>query len=241
VGPLSLDQVVLAVKLSHIEPSTMMWTSNDPARKLARDLPELQGPPWPGPCGGANQVVWDNFRGARYQGPEVYSEETKLKIKPGPGRMVARTYIAQLPDTDDKGANRTDSYEACLAVQAPRQTGKPTETYAGLKFGAAKGGYFALLIDAAGRVAVYDAHDAKPSPLLPWQRLDAVKSGAAALNILHIAVKAGAATLFVNGRRLDLPAIDLKAERSAIGLEAASEASRQDTWKFLWVAGTESE
>ena len=230
-----------AIKLSRIEPSTSIWKSNDPAHKLARDLPELQGPPWPGPCGGANQIIWDSFREDRFHGPDLYSEETKLKIKPAPGKIVARTYIAQLPDTDDTGAIRTDAYDACLAVQAPRRSDNPADTYAGLKFGAAKGGYYALLVDASGRVAVYDAHGGQPSALLPWQPLDGARSGAGAVNILHIEVKAAAATLFVNGRKLDLSPLDLKAERSAIGFEAASEPSRQDTWKFLWAAATESQ
>jgi hypothetical protein len=240
-GPYSLDEIVQLIKFDKILPSTKMWKASTPARLLARDMPELEGPPWPGPCGGANQVVWDTFRTEGLKGPVVFSEDTKLKLKASPGKTAIHTYKAMLPDAGEDGSVRTDAYEACLAVQTPHAAEKPADTYALLQFGVSADGYYALLLDAAGEVAVYDGHPSPAVQLLGWRRLDAVKTGPGAVNILQVVVKAKSATLLVNGAQLVLPPVALAAERGAIGYGSHSEEARRDTWKFLWAAATEAQ
>jgi len=239
--------VVLLIKLDKIHPSTTMWKTSSPARVDARELPELDGPPWPGPCGGKHQVVWDTFRIANWegvQGPIVFAEGSKLKVKAPPGKekFYPRVFESLLPDAGDDGSIHTDAYEACLALQNPRLADNPAETYAGLLFGISKdSGYLELLIDAAGRVSVVDSNPSPARRLLDWSRIDVIETGPRAINVLQVMVKGRSANLLVNGRKLDLPPIDLKNERSSIGFGSGSEPTRADAWKFLWIAATEAE
>ena len=169
----------------------------------------------------------------------LFSEETKLKIKPPSGKTWSFGYNSLLPDADDDGNARTDTYEVCLAVQAPRTAQDPTSTYAGLKFGVSPKGYIAVLTDAAGRVAIYDAHQDPAVPLLDWRALASPLPPAGRVNIIQVVVKAGSANVFVNGTHLDAPPIALGVPRSRIGVEVHSEEAKEDAWKLLWAAATE--
>jgi hypothetical protein len=240
-GPFSLDEIVQLIKFDRILPSTTTWKASSASRMPARDLPELEGPPWPGPCGGANHVIWDTFREPVRHGPVMITEDSKLKIKAPAGKTISSGYNALLPDAGEDGKPRTDSYEACLALQAPRAPQDPTSTFAGLKFGVSPKGYLAVLVDASGRTAIFDARQDPPVALLDWRRAADPIIPSAKFNVIQVVVKAGTATVVVNGAKLDVPPIPLGLPRSRIGIEVHSEEAKDDTWKLVWAAGTEDE
>jgi len=235
-GPFSLDEVVQLIKLDRILPSTIMWSEAAPARKLARDLPELEGPPWPGPCGGASQIVWNTFHEERGRGPIFFGEETKLKVKAAPGETSGKIYASLLPDSGLDSS--VDAYEVCLALQTPRSVVDATETYAGLVLGSLDEGAYAFVIDADAQVAVLRLRPVVA--LFAWRHLDAVKAGPGAINILHVTVEGNSATPYLNGVKLDMPPIKLQAQRNRIGFLSHSEKARSDAWKFLWEAATQA-
>ncbi len=238
-GPLSLAEVIQLIKFDKIYSSTTMWKSNSPTRVFARDLPELNGPPWGGPCGGANQVIWTTFHRVAGHDDVYFDEGTKLKIKPPAGKWSGKTFSAKLPETSADGSKRVDSYEACMGVQAPHIYDNAGATYASLLFGVTHDGEgYELDINALGQVAVFD--DKSPgASLLSWTFLDGVKTGQGAVNVLQVVVKGRAATLFVNGRQLNLPPVTLKDDQTSVGYGSGSERTRPDAWKFLWLAGTQ--
>lgn len=176
------------------------------------------------------------------QGPKVLFEDTFDRLDPTWGVEDDAFFIKNgelniLPNPDQayyafNNSGYYDDVDYCVDVIAINAD-LAGDSYAGEIFwGIDKDNYYSFLVTADGFASVFRRQKGKTLSQVDWEKFDAVKTGADAVNQLRVVTQGNKATLYVNGAEFRTITGQPPDDGWQFGVRAASPKNSKATYGF---------